>query len=687
MTSCARPKPWGLLPVLLLCCLCLGSTAFAQTNVRVEVSAQPQRIIWAEDARITLTVSAYDAQGAMVSDGTPVHFYTTLGSLPTIAYTQRGQVTVLLQNTTGPGKAIIDVTVANTRRSVTVEFIGPGSTSTAAAEDRLSYTLQGRQIYFSVDKRLFDLRDQAEFTAPGLRITADALQYETGSGIVTAQHQVVITAGSQTVTGEKMRLDLNARRGFLVGVEPDITFFSFALPALMLEESEEARQADYRPLDPQPTKTWVLCRRATVFPNEMIQFRSPRFYVNTLDHPLLVLPYHVLDLRSSQSGTFFNSEISLTSDAGLNIDFPIYFTATSQQVGSLHLRHVTKGSPFYRGKTGLQISLEEEYRIGNAGDGGLYLDDLTRPTRSVTWDHVHDFGDTRVNVNASYDRYDEEAEYTTRAGLALSRNIRGTSLYLTSHWSRYQGNQDALMELSASLPALTLGKTNLRLGFNPYVGVSYAFAPAEDELPEERETNFYQGLRGDLAFPTLRALGGAFSTNMNAEIAHDQTGEVTTFYDASLRYYRQLSRTFSSSLGYSYGISRSNRDTMSADPSQRLTFDLMGQHGQRWNMFTYASYNLNSESLYASTNFTYYLPWDLSRTGQSRWSFQYGASLSSGSVDTLDHRFTLERNFGAYSLQLHYSPSGNNGTSGIGLGGLGSGTGRQWSLELVRRGW
>lgn len=669
--------------VLLLLGILLGWARPGRAeSYQIQVVARPVRLVYGTDNKVVLTVIVHDTQGREVADGTPVYFVTTLGTLINDrAYTEHGQAVLMLDNQTGPGKARVTVTVGASQQTLIVEYLGPGGVVVETPK-RLSYRLKASQVYYSADRRVFDLSDDAEFIAPAFSISASAIQYDLNEQIITAQGHVTITAGLHSLSVEKTRIAIKQDRGSSIEVEPNLLYKSFLLSTLEAQEDESAKSVDFHAIDPQPTKTWIVSKEALVFPGEFVQFRRPRFYLNSFDHVLFSLPYHVLDLRSSGAGLIFNSEITLTSDAGLNVDFPIYYAASSEHTGVLHIRQVTRGSRYYRGNSGLQASIEEEYLVGEYGDGGLYLDDLLRPTRSVSWDHRHQFGTTHLNVSASYDRYSPETPYSTRIGFSAMRPFGPINLNATSNLTSFQGSRSIANLLTIGLPSLSFGKTRLSLNINPYLGLDNTFTPSTSTQAETTTSNFYQGLRLGLGFPSLNLLGGTVSPTVNGELAHEADGTLTQYYDAGVSFRRPLSRIFSSSLSYGYSLSKSSAST-TMPASQRLSLNVSGAKAHVWDMFSYASYTPDSETVYGSMGLTYFLPWQRKADTNPPWFFRYHGNVTSGSGQTTAaHLLSFGRDIGAYSLVLHYSPTGNTGVTGIG-----SGTGSRLALELVRQGW
>jgi len=79
------------------------------------------------------------------------------------------------------------------------------------------------------------------------------------------------------------------------------------------------------------------------------------------------------------------------------------------------------------------------------------------------------------------------------------------------------------------------------------------------------------------------------------------------------------------------------------------------------------------------------LPWFRKRPEEPRCYLSYRLGMTAGGFDAItstDQVMSAGWNIGNYSLQLHYSPTGNNGVTGIGPG-----SGKRWAVELVRAGW
>ena len=539
-------------------------------NYVIQASAHPSRIVYGTDNNSAITVIVHDNYGNPAPDGTPVNFYTNLGTLPDIRYTVGGQVNVLLQNDTGPGEAMINITVGSSRQTLLVEYLGQGGVVVTKLI-RISYHLTAKQVYYGVDQKVFDLRENAQLLGQDFAVKADAIQYDLNKAQVNAQGKVTITAGKKTLTAEKLVLLLNTHRGFTASVTPELAFQSFSLPKLEVHDDDDAARAtDYQPLSPEPTHTWILCQQATVFPNDQIQFRWPKFYLNNFDHLLMVPPQPCDGPKANNTGTFFNSQIGLSSDGGLDVDFPIYYDASANHVGALHLRRVTEDSPDYTGTEGLSVGIQQEYLLSGQGDGVLYLDNLNDSTRSVTWQQTQTIANTHLNLNAGYECFSPDTPYTTRLGLTASRDFGKTNFTLSSNWSSFQGNQNGMEELTANLPAINLGKTKFSLAFSPYAGASQTVttaanaassstddatdpqkssSPLPPNSPLADETTittdlYFEGLRSALNFPTYKLLGGSLTPNTTDDVSRDNTGLITNNLDSGVSFQKKLNKCF-----------------------------------------------------------------------------------------------------------------------------------------------
>lgn len=683
------------LPLCLLAAIALACAAGpARGAYRVEgPRAEPPRLNYEANSpsnnRVIIWARIVDETGAPAPDMVAVRLYTSLGAITPTVYTRNGEVSATLENVQGPGRAKIDIQLdTGGFNTLFVEYLGPGGvTARSVTPPRVHYRFTARQCYYSTDKTLLDLRDAAKFDAGAFTVTASAIQFDLRLKILTAQFGVKITRGTQVVEAQRLRLDLRLQKGAAEIVEPEVGKRLLDLATMTLTDSDRARTTDCTPLDPLPTRTWIVCPEANVYPNEQqIQFRTPKFYVHNIDLPIMWMPYHVLNYSQSQANTFFNFQATVTSEPALSIDFPIYYAASADHIGSLHLRSLTKTtSP--TGVPGLQLGIDEEYRLGKSADGAIYLDDLSRATRSVNWIHSQEIGKVHLNANASYERYKPDDEYTTRGNVSISNYLGQVSSNLNGNFSSYKDQRARTATWYLAPPMLRLGKkSGFGLGFNPFFGWQSTTALDAGTGSGITSDGFSQGLNCSLAVPTVRLLGGALMTGVNNGLVHYSDGSLINNFDTTLRFQRRLFTHFTGSLGYTYNRQQTHSVAApTSTSSQRLDLNISG-NGKNWDFYTYAAYALENDSLFGAMNINYYLPWGLSRSGQRRWFVQYASSLSVMNGATtgqmLEHIFTIGRPVGTYTALLHYSPTGSTGITGIGMV-----TGKKWALELVHGGW
>lgn len=663
--------------------LMLGIAAWT-IDLHLVVDADPPRIVFGGDNHISILVRVLDSTSAPAPDGTPVRFITTLGTIPAVAYTQRGQVSVLLENTDKPGQAFVTITAGNASVSKTVEFLGQNSNATKV-EKRPRYVINAESVDYSFDQRVIDVMGKVEFVTSQYTVAANRLQYDLRTNILTAQDEVTITAGTKTISGRKLVLNVNANYANIAAMNPDIHFLHVSLPDMTTQENEAAQVADYTAIDPRPTQTWIVSDRVTIFPNEMVQFKNPKYYLDNFKRKLMSLPYHVLDLRSSDAGMLFNTKISLATDGGLNVDFPIYFAADANNLGVVHLREVTRGSQYYRNNSGFQVAVNEEYLLGDTGSGGISFDDLNHSTRSVNWDHSQQLGSAQLTFHGGYNRYSGDTPYSKSLGMTASETINNVPLNFTTNWMAFDTSQDSSSEINASLPQFNLGKSGVSVGFSPYAGFTHSVVQPSTATPLGSEKqNFYQGIRANVGLPTAKVLGWQLSTNMSGDISHEGEGFYNSYFDAGLSLRRSLTPEFSTAISYALGSSSSTQKDASTETTQRLSMDISGSRYNAWQTSNYVSYNIKEKSLYGSVSLTAMLPWFRDPKGNPRTFFRYtgNASFGDNSRSNADHLLSLGYDLGAYALVVHYSP-----TSDTGVTGIGNASGKKWALELVRQGW
>jgi len=657
----------------------------------LQVSADPPRVAYDQTQvnRTTIRVFVRDTQGRPAADLTQVFFRTTLGTLPQQANTQGGQVSIQLENfQQGPGTAMVTIQAGDAQQITQIEFYGPGGPTLATAQKRLCFHIRSKQVYYSTQQKVFDVPADGEFIASGFSVKAGALQFSLSQQLLIAQRNVVVTVGKRTILAESFRYDISAHKGVFLVMDEQMQMHYQTVDELQfkLVDVPDGERLTYKDsfarMQTTPTRYWIISKEAVIYPGQQLHFYRPRFYLNGSNFCFMRMPYHVIFLNEPSDNMFFSGTISLTSDGGIDADFPIYYAANDIHIGSIHLRRVTPGSALYRGTTGFQVGIEEEFHMGMTGDGSLYLDDLTRGTRSITWDENQAFGRVHTSFGASYTRYDDESPYTTSSYLNVSRPFGQFNTSLSTNWSMYEGTNTGLAEISLNPPLIKLGRTRLGLSVNPYVGWQIQQSAATDTTPVASTTNLYQGLRNSLIFPSYPFLKGAFAPSVNDEVAHTQTGAFTNYFDAGLRYQHMIGK-FNASLGYTFDLQNSTHDTVSQAPTQSLSFDLFGNR-PNWQFYSNSSYNLNTKASYSSANLRYFLPWNQGKDHRRKWYVEYSGSASLLAQTPLiaDHLITMGRSMGTYSMLVHYSPSGNSAVTGIGTG-----TGVHWSVELVRTTW
>jgi hypothetical protein len=690
-----RPITFAPLCISILLLLFVwASPAHAVGLYQISIQADPPRVNYTAEGpnRVTLRITLSTVTGQPAPNLTQVRITTNLGvftntqSSTDLANTQNGQVTVQLENTQGAGRATIEVYVGTDYQLLYVDFMGPSEVAGKGKVKRLRYVLKSKQCYFSADKQLFDLPDDAHFIAPTFTVDAPSLQYAVKTNVLTAQsnalRDVLVTAGKHTFTAKLLRIDLKSNTGSLVEMGPDITYKSFKLATMDPVVDELAQKASFARQDPQPTRSWIISQEVTVYPNEQLQFRHVGFYFDGLEHCFLRVPVYVQDLRTSSGNTILNTAISMSSDAAFSIDCPFYYSADDRQVGALHLRDV--GNGISGGAEGVQAGLEEDYTLDDGGKGTLDLNDLARQTRGLTWSHSEDIDATHLNLNAAYDRYASDMPYSTSLSLSANRTIDKIGMSFSTNVSAFSGNDDMYSEIAANLPEKMLGKSKYGLYFAPYIGFRDDVTAATVDSEASNTSAFYQGLRSSLAIPTAKLYGGVLSPSVSDDLSHNPGGLIDNSFSAGMYYQHKLIKPFSSTLGYTFGLTSQTHATTPLVPSQQLSLDLNG-NARSWSLSASTSYSLADQSMYSSLGLLYHIPWDCTHKGERRWYFQYGLSASSGASlpFTYDHIFTLGRVVGhSYSLLLHYSPSADNVISGFGFG-----TGQQLAFEVVRQGW
>ena len=679
----------------------MSSALFAMT--RITATPDVTRVIYTEgDAnRVTILISVLDDTGP-VPDGTAVYLTTTRGYFvsPTV-YTQNGQCLAILENYDGAGRSVINIMSLSGNLVLNIEYLGEERKVEKQKHDS-PHKIKAKHITYSVEEKIFELIDSAIFEGIGIKIEADRIIYSTLTNEIAAYsvslNPVVVTIDGYVFHTTELFWDTTTQSLFMnvrtsSGSDSESKFSTYRSGYYQLDtntlESTYLGDADIEIYKPEykKTVTLVLSTSATIMPNQYIIFKNVRFYLNTLNAAIYSVPFYVLRLDDYIGKTefnFLNIEMSMTSDLGLNIYVPFHYYADAGHVGTLSYSYTTPGMLNTKSKPKSNLAIDEEILIGDNGSLQLYADDILRDTRTYGLSHSQTIGTLRSRLGFTYGRTTDTSPYATRGNLTLNQNAGNTSLSLFSYGNIFGDNKTAYVELGVAPPNIRLTQ-KFSISNSAYIGWSDSVTQNRygvvDEIVET-----YEGLRTNFLFPSYPILGGTLSPSLSNDISRKNTDIqlIQERLDSSLRYSRALPFGISSNTTFGHSYYTSN--SLKSYPERVYTYGSMSlaKDDKYWGASLYGSYNFTSEALSTSATLVWRLPIWTASDGERKFYFSYQANASSSKhySMTADHLFSLGRRIGDTGFVIRYSPTGSYAVSG-----LGTSSGKQWSIELMRFGW
>ena len=317
-----------LFPLLALPVCALVATArpsFAAGYIRVTVA--PNVIV--ADGISTAVVSAEvrNSSGRPVRDGTEVRFYTTAGTITSVAFTSAGTARATLTASNSPQTANVSVSAGLDQQVVTVPMV---SKVVEAAVGGRVMRVTGKYVAFAEDKRVIQADGQVKLHFRGVEIEANSAQIDVEGNTVKALGRIHIASDDKTLVGERLWLDLKSFEGYIVSVEGKKWFSAYGLTDL--PEKPKQLNADFDLEDYSDSKLVWVAKQANYIIDDRVQVQGARAFVGGMKS--IKMPFHQTNLR----GGFMETEqyVGFGSE-GLTVDIPFYLRMTPGSTTALHL--------------------------------------------------------------------------------------------------------------------------------------------------------------------------------------------------------------------------------------------------------------------------------------------------------------------------------------------------------------
>ncbi len=638
-----------LLAVVLLFSAC----AHAQTPFRPHLRVDPDVLPANGISTATITVVVYDSAGFPVSDGTPVAFTTTLGTIepPTATLLSR-TARATLRSPTTPGVARISVTVGSGHAEYEVEFV---DSETYSRSSRYVSVSGDRDTYiaYGVDAQVITTSGNAEWRFGAITVRTDLkTDFDLMKQVLFAEgtsgaNRLTITNGKQTLQGDRLVYNVQRRRGTLFAVSPQpskVVFGGMDLKPLEPEKtiaqtpSEHLDEDERDPAPPEYTTAgyWITAQRMTIYPQDRIQFQKAAIYLQ--GKRLMSWPHYVLPLNGATTSDI----LGVNTLGGISLDMPFYYRANPSGTGAIRLRHYGSDG-FYSDAPGWSLGLEEEYYVGHRGQGFFAVDQLFRRDWGMYWQHEHQFSPTTkadIFVDFPYHK-----NLFTR--FSLYKDTKAGHFGVETFASRpSEGSSTLFTQAYFQTPARRLSKN---------LSASTSFNLFHARNPDSPQANVVGQSANLVLYPRPIPLGKstALTGSVRTNLFNDSSGQRGVSWGTNWNLRQQLGKSLQASIGYSLdgggGFSSFGAGRAS---SNYLTFQLFGVQGNKLHGNLYLTRDLKNQFSYGSGYVSYRLS-PLWRVGL----FAYRSDFLSTSFN--DYEISVGRVIFQRELVIAWSKSRN----------------------------
>lgn len=639
----------------------LGAQSVRLGQSRIVISANPSRVVADGQSYSRIRVEVRSRDDRPVADGTQIVISTDIGDLTNdlgarqrsmTVETESGYAQVLLTSEE-PGTAMVRAQFGNSYNQELVEFVPLGE---VGERDSTVVHVSGKYVGYCSDLNLIEARRPAELRYRGLVIEADQLQVDPQALIVKA-YVVKMRRRETEVECEDVYLNLTSMKGIYrrfgdLGPER-VSFNAFTLKAV--EDEVNAPENAFR-FDDREGRIWMAARSAAVFAGQKIVLRNASLYVDR--HRIMTYPPYWVIAFEGYQGSSNTQFLEFSSQGGLAVDFPIFFSVTDTSTGAVKIQKgATSGSVMAR--NAWTLAFEQTYeQPGQEARGVFLVDGLPSSTWGV---HFRDsrkiFGGADSDLSIAWP--DHKSFFTDYSVYSYgNRGHLGVRTHAdrageTGDWS-YGLNADYL---STSIPWGGDTKfrwgSGLRAGRDPWVDDGF--------LVEHRVSSFldFDGWRPSNSTSLVPALSDVF--------VYDTEQRQSNVARAQLTLNQRLTRGVNVNLRYSLehrsGESRYAAYDTRNGINQQLNVNLSAYGSRRWDAFVNTSYGITDDSLYAFGAFNY-RPWRRWRLGV------IGSYYKFSDIAFDDVELSFNRQIGNREIGLRWSKADNRVSLQVGTAGF-----------------
>jgi len=619
----------------------------------IQLSSNPAVIAADGKSVCTVTAEVRDRDGRLVPDGTEIRFTASLGVIEETATTSAGVARVKLISADMAGTSVVTASwvegqaVAQTN----VEF----SEGPAPVQGPQYISIDADEyLAYSIDYKVFEALGNVRIRYRSLELEAEEAQIDLETNRIVARGEgrerpVKLRSRGSVAEGSMFTCDMLGLTGLLLSAERgSVTQVDISKSVL----GDGGGEVLYMPqefdfADLSDSSMLVKASRATVFPNERIQFKNAKVYVD--GKRMLSLPLYVLSL----TGYLPEGEQYVGySTGGITLNLPVYYSLTPSSSGALLVRHgESTGWGEYGQTPGWFVDVRQRYATDRA-QGVLALSQITRGDWGAHLSHSQQLG----KQTRGYIYLDYPAHRDLYGNLNLSRSFDGFDVGLNLSGSDYSEIGDWL---TSDLYVQTRPKPLGKLPFRYTLSSRSAYATGSGVLGD----GFSQHLQGNIhsaPIPLARTLSFRNSIGLGYIWGDSTTSGLSVLGTAMLDW--KVSQYSSFQLSYRFAdrasiyASRTGKQTLSATC-------LLRDNSGKWRASMYAIRGLDYPMTTVLADFGYRFNED--------WRFGVRSTLSEfGHSSYDDFELSVGKMVGSRELVAVWSKSQKRVMFELGSGGF-----------------
>ncbi len=605
----------------------------------IRLYAKPSVAVADGTSTVTVFAEVRSSDGNLVPDGTTVRFTTNLGSFREVdVRTSAGTARATLQAPSSPGTARITASVPaiGTINTLDVEFVA-NRTQLNRARRYVQVDSPG-SLFYTHDLKLIaaSAGDRGVRLESGdVTITAGDLQVSTDFMTVVATDAILKVGDSAEIPCAFLKYTLSSRRGVAIAtVDGRTGGYEIAGGTPSLREGG-VQPSEFLFTDVGKAVTSIHARRIVAFRAGNVQFHDARLYAG--DNKLASFPLYTLEPTTPNG--LFSEQIIGYNNGGIQLNYAHYLTLSPEFSSALRLR---SGQNFARGaggSRGLFLDLDNEYRVGSAGEGQIALTGLGRKDMGLSWSHSQQF-DPVTYFAASIDMPAFRGVY---GNLNASRDLG----FLNASVSGSSSQSFTGLDASSHRVDATIETDLQRIGNLP-VTHSYGVtaSTAQSSLEGVRTGQEGVGLRGRwLLVPQDLWKGGSLNANLSVTQLWGRQNSAGLAVLGRVGINTRLWTSANMQIAYNLAEDKLNAPLIGR---HRLDGEFSWETGKyRVNLFAAKALDIRSETYFADVS---YRPSSLWRVGASYSADRFGKNFVDEQSVFLAYRIGIREFALTYSI-------------------------------------